>query len=84
MIAGVITAERPPIKLNTPPVKPIRRLGASDATSDQVIDANPVAKKAIDINTTTIVVDWKNSAPIMVLVKSRPVIIGVFRAVANE
>ncbi|ESD96566.1 hypothetical protein HMPREF1614_03459 [Escherichia coli 908624] len=37
---------RPPAKLNTPPVKPIRRIGAREETSDQVIEAKPLPKNA--------------------------------------
>ncbi len=38
--------ERPPNRLNTPPVNPISRSGASAETYDQVIDAIPVPKNA--------------------------------------
>jgi hypothetical protein len=34
----------PPTKLNTPPVKPINRVGASDDTIDQVMEAKPLPK----------------------------------------
>lgn len=40
---------RPPTKLNTPPVRPIRRIGARDDTSDQVMEAKPFPKNATAI-----------------------------------
>ena len=44
---GIITADKPPIKLKTPPTKPIILLGAIKETNIQVIDAKPFPKKAI-------------------------------------
>lgn len=35
MTSGTVIPPVPPTKLNTPPVRPIRRIGASDDTSDR-------------------------------------------------
>ena len=43
---GVQMDDRLPTKLNTPPVRPSSRTGASADTSDQVIEASPLPKKA--------------------------------------
>ncbi len=43
MMIGTVMPERPPMKLNTPPVRPSRRCGAIADTSDHVIDASDTA-----------------------------------------
>lgn len=50
---GTITADSPPIKLNTPPTNPIKCLGAINETNTHVIDAKPLPKKASVINKMT-------------------------------
>ena len=49
MTIGTTIDANPPIKLNTPPVNPIRCLGARVETKTQVIDAKPFPKKAMVI-----------------------------------
>src|SRR3954452_18748719 len=80
MMIGVAIDDRLPMKLNIPPVSPMSRVGARAETSDQVMDANPLPKNAIDRKTMTRVVDSVKLAPSMAVVSSRPVMIGPLRA----
>ncbi len=45
MTIGTITEARLPTKLNTPPVSPIKCLGAKDDTSTHVMEARPFPKR---------------------------------------
>ncbi|MNW49237.1 hypothetical protein D3C74_266470 [compost metagenome] len=69
------------MKLNMPPVKPIRRDGASADTKDQVIEARPLPKKAIDMKVMTSAVLSVKIAPIMLMESNSPVMIGSLREV---
>ena len=44
---GTTTADRPPAKLKTPPIKPTKRFGAKSETNTHVIDAKPLPKNAM-------------------------------------
>ena len=50
MIKGTETEDKLPMKLNAPPVTPIKCFGANNETNTQVIEAIPFPKKAIAIN----------------------------------
>ena len=50
MMIGAEMPARPPTPLNTPLVRPISRSGAVADTSDQWIEASPLAKNASDRN----------------------------------
>ena len=41
---GTTTADRPPAKLKTPPIKPTKRFGVKSETNTHVIDANHYQK----------------------------------------
>ena len=47
---GTETEDKFPMKLNPPPVNPMRFFGASNETNTHVIDAMPFPKNAIAIN----------------------------------
>ncbi len=47
---GTETEDKFPMKLNAPPVTPIKFFGANNETNTQVIEAMPFPKKAIAIN----------------------------------
>ena len=72
--------DRLPTKLNTPPVRPSSRTGASADTSDQVIEASPLPKKATARKKMTQGVESVKLAPIMDVEISRPRMMGSLRA----
>src|SRR6185503_8988149 len=69
-----------PKKLNTPPVRPINRLGASEETITQLIDENPFPKEEMVRNITTSAGRCTKLAPTMLVESSRPEMMGIFRA----
>ena len=71
--------DRLPTKLNTPPVRPSSRTGASADTSDQVIEASPLPKKATARKKMTQGVESVKLAPIMDEI-NRPRMMGSLRA----
>ena len=81
---GVAIADRLPIKLNTPPVRPSNRAGAKVETNDQVIDASPLPKNASARNAITNGVDSTKLAPMIEVEISNPPIIGNLRAKPTE
>ena len=72
--------DRLPTKLNTPPVRPSSRTGASADTSDQVIEASPLPKKATARKKMTQGVESVKLAPIMDVEINRPRMMGSLRA----
>ena len=81
---GVQMDDRLPTKLNTPPVRPSSRTGASADTSDQVIEASPLPKKATARKKMTQGVESVKLAPIMDVEISRPRMMGSLRAQAHR
>lgn len=81
---GTTIAESPPIKLNTPPTKPIKCFGAIKDTKTQFMDANPLPKNAMAKNRIIKNVLSVKFAPIIEMDKTSPVSTGVFRAISFE
>ncbi|KAG1167736.1 hypothetical protein G6F35_017638 [Rhizopus arrhizus] len=77
---GVQIDDRLPTKLKTPPVRPKRRTGASVDTSDHVIDASPLPKKATARKNITHGVESVKLAPIIDVEIKRPRMMGSLRA----
>src|SRR6516162_1842607 len=84
MISGVAIPDRLEMKLNVPPVSPIRDLGATWEISDQPIEAMPLPKKASAMKAITSSGDSTKLAPMIHDERSRPKMIGVLRAVPSE
>lgn len=81
---GTITADKPPIKLKTPPTKPMILFGAISETKIQVIDANPFPKKAIVKNRMMKNVLSVKFAPIIKVDKDKPINTGTFLANSGD
>ncbi len=69
-----------PKKLNTPPVRPISRFGASRDTRIHVIEAKPLQKKAKVKKKTTHRCPVTKFAPTTLVDRSMPAMIGALRA----
>src|SRR3990167_5850827 len=80
MTIGVVIADRLPMKLNTPPVNPSNRAGASVDTRDQGTEASPLPKNANARKAITSGVDSTKLAPMIDVEISKPPMIGNLRA----
>ncbi len=84
IMIGVTAADNPPIKLNTPPIKPMRCLGANSETNTQAIEARPLARKAMDKNRIMRKVWLVKLAPIIAVESSIPINMVALRAISLE
>ena len=80
MTIGTTIAEQFEIKLNTPPVSPISRSGATVETTDQVIEAKPQPKKEHVMHAIASLGSSQTFARKMRLANKEPVTIGIFLA----
>src|SRR3984885_14562429 len=80
IIIGAVIPARPPTPLNMPLVSPISRSGAVADTSDQWIEASPLAKNASERNRMISAGRSTKFAPMMLVDSASPPMIGVLRA----
>src|ERR1700733_7590332 len=80
MMMGAVMPASPPTPLNMPLVRPISRSGAVAETSDQWIDASPLAKNASERNRMISAGRSTKFAPMMLVDSASPPMIGVLRA----
>lgn len=84
MISGVVIPAVLPMALNTTPVRPMSSIGAASATTGRPSEPKPLPKKAGNIRPITIQSESTKLQPIMLAVSTRPMVMGILRAMVSE